>query len=279
MAENASAGLASSGAALAHALQRRQSLRQALTLVAQHAAAGVPGTDFAGVAVSRRDGRWVSLAQSHADARHLDAAQIRLGEGPVPDSEPEPEPGAPTGAAGAEAGRTEGVLNIADTATGCRRWPRFAAAAGEFGVRSLLVCRMRGGREQAGAALSLYARRPAAFDEHAEHTAALYGGYVSLTLFHATLVDSLKAGLVSRQSIGEATGILMERYRTTSPEAFGMLVGASQRLNTKLRDIALRVLETDCSPQEFTAETNAETTADTSANPAGSQQADARETV
>lgn len=275
MAENASAGLASSGAALADALQRRQSLRQALTLVAQHAAAGVPGTDFAGVAVSRRDGRWVSLAHSHADARHLDAAQLRLGEGPVPD----PGPGAPTGAEGAEAGRTEGVLNIADIATGCRRWPRFAAAAGEFGVRSLLVCRMRGGREQAGAALSLYARRPAAFDEHAERTAALYGGYVSLTLFHATLVDSLKAGLVSRQSIGEATGILMERYRTTSPEAFGMLVGASQRLNTKLRDIALRVLETGCSPQEFTAETNAETTADSTADPAGSQPAGARETV
>jgi hypothetical protein len=45
----------------------------------------------------------------------------------------------------------------------------------------------------------------------------------------------------------------MERHRVGSAEAFGMLVAASQRLNIKLRDIALRVVETDRSPQELAA--------------------------
>lgn len=243
MADPASADLASSGAALAHALQRRQTLRKALTLVAGHAAAGVPGAECAAVAVRRRGDRWAVLAHTDTPSRELTEQQVMLGEGPVPACVRDT-----TDDRGGRAS-AGGVLLLADTRS-IRHWPGFRAAAEVREVRSVLACRVRGGQ---GGALVVYARQPSAFDDHAARAAELYGGFASLALFHAAMVDSLRAGLLSRQGIGEATGILMERYKISSEEAFGMLVDASQRLNTKLRDIALRVVRTDRSPHEFTA--------------------------
>jgi AmiR/NasT family two-component response regulator len=56
-------------------------------------------------------------------------------------------------------------------------------------------------------------------------------------------VDLMKA-LESREVIGEAKGILMERLRITPEEAFDILRRSSQRINVKLREVALRLTET-----------------------------------
>ncbi|GAA1309732.1 hypothetical protein GCM10009634_75020 [Saccharothrix xinjiangensis] len=42
----------------------------------------------------------------------------------------------------------------------------------------------------------------------------------------------------TRDLIGQAKGILMERHKITADEAFAMLVRSSQSANTKLRDVA-----------------------------------------
>ena len=51
----------------------------------------------------------------------------------------------------------------------------------------------------------------------------------------------LHEALSSRDVIGQAKGILMERLRITPEDAFDTLRRASQRLNIKLRDIAERL--------------------------------------
>ena len=57
-------------------------------------------------------------------------------------------------------------------------------------------------------------------------------------------VDGLEEALLSRDVIGQAKGILMERLHLTSEQAFEELRGASQQQNRKLRDIAALLAET-----------------------------------
>ncbi len=56
--------------------------------------------------------------------------------------------------------------------------------------------------------------------------------------------EHLDQALASRDVIGQAKGILMERERLTSDQAFDLLRRASQMLNIKLREVADRVAET-----------------------------------
>jgi hypothetical protein len=57
-------------------------------------------------------------------------------------------------------------------------------------------------------------------------------------------LDGLKLALASRDTIGQAKGILMERYRLSADEAFEQLRVASQTGNCKLIDLARQLTET-----------------------------------
>jgi AmiR/NasT family two-component response regulator len=50
--------------------------------------------------------------------------------------------------------------------------------------------------------------------------------------------------LSTRDVIGQAKGILMERQRLSAGEAFDLLRRASQRLNRKLAEVAQHLTET-----------------------------------
>ena len=55
---------------------------------------------------------------------------------------------------------------------------------------------------------------------------------------------NLQQALDSRDVIGQAKGILMERLKVTPEDAFDILRRASQHLNVKLRDIAHTLTQT-----------------------------------
>ena len=54
----------------------------------------------------------------------------------------------------------------------------------------------------------------------------------------------------SRGVVGQAQGILMERYKVTADEAFGLLVRSSSVTNRKLRDIADDLASTGTLPTD-----------------------------
>jgi AmiR/NasT family two-component response regulator len=58
----------------------------------------------------------------------------------------------------------------------------------------------------------------------------------------------LRTAVMSRAFIEQAKGILMERHKITEDEAFTILAHASQRTNTKLRDVAAALVRTGASP-------------------------------
>ena len=60
--------------------------------------------------------------------------------------------------------------------------------------------------------------------------------------------DNLQSALGSREIIGQAQGILMEREKITAEQAFNLLRQSSQHLNRKLRDVAQDLVDTGETP-------------------------------
>jgi transcriptional regulator with GAF, ATPase, and Fis domain len=125
------------------------------------------------------------------------------------------------------------------------RWPVFAEMAMEMGIGSVLSTPMVRSPGDAIGALNIYARDDGSFSEHETRTAAVLGEHAAilvgnaLALIGAThLNEQLRVALASREIIGEAKGIIMERQTCTRDEAFDILRRASQRENRKLRDLA-----------------------------------------
>jgi AmiR/NasT family two-component response regulator len=58
--------------------------------------------------------------------------------------------------------------------------------------------------------------------------------------------------VASRQQIGQAVGILMERHKIDEDTAFARLVAASQQARVKIRDIAARISQTGEEPEQAT---------------------------
>jgi len=64
----------------------------------------------------------------------------------------------------------------------------------------------------------------------------------------AARAGGLQAALITREVIGQAQGILMERERISADQAFDLLRRASQHLNVKLRDVAQELVDTGRNP-------------------------------
>ncbi len=62
--------------------------------------------------------------------------------------------------------------------------------------------------------------------------------------FAARQIDGLKLGMQSRLLIGQAQGILMERFKVDAEKAFAYLVRASSHRNVKLREVAAELVRT-----------------------------------
>ena len=61
-------------------------------------------------------------------------------------------------------------------------------------------------------------------------------------------LTQLRTVMLSRALIEQAKGILMERHKIKEDEAFTILTHASQRTNTKLRDVAAELVRTGALP-------------------------------
>lgn len=131
------------------------------------------------------------------------------------------------------------------------RWPDFALRAASLGIYSVLVAPLVGARATVGV-VSWYATAPRAFDEGDAGAAAAFATHAGIALAQSVLEANLRVGLQTREEIGRAVGILMERHRVTAADAFGMLVVASQHAHRKLRDVAAWMNETGEDPSALT---------------------------
>lgn len=86
--------------------------------------------------------------------------------------------------------------------------------------------------------MNLYSRQAGVFGDESEHIGLLFAAHAALAYSAVHQKAGLTRSVATRQLIGQAQGILMERHKLTADQAFALLVKASQHHNTKLRDIA-----------------------------------------
>jgi hypothetical protein len=145
------------------------------------------------------------------------------------------------------------LIFYADDLSKDLRWLHFAPLATRAGIRSVLALPLSADTDRG--ALNLYARYPSAFGVVDRAKAALLVSMANLALSVAHSHEdgerraaNLHAGLSSRETIGEALGILIERERITARQAFDILRRASQHLNVKLREVAQNLVDTGEDP-------------------------------
>jgi GAF domain-containing protein len=188
----------------------------------------VPGCEQAGISMVEKG--TVETPASYGEvAAKCDKLQEHLGEGPCITALLEAE-----------------VVRIDDLEQD-ERWPKFAVGALREGVRSMLAVRLATQRDKL-AALNMYSGQPGAFDENSEAMAIGYAAHVGLALSALDRETNLRRALESREVIGQAIGILMERHRITASQAFDVMVHASQQSNVKLRVIAEELSRTGSLP-------------------------------
>ena len=207
-------------------LAGRRSIRdldETLSQIVVSAVQTVPHVDAGGMSLAEK-GRITSRHPSNDVVTQLDRLQSHLEEGPCITALEEPP--------------ADGMIFARDLAgDDARRWPRFAPRAVEAGYRSMLSTQLsaEGGTR---AALNLYASAPDVFDAESRQVAGLFGVQAAMLLYGSEQAAFLQRAVDTRDVIGQAKGILMERFTVDDDEAFQMLVRSSQDTNMKLVDVA-----------------------------------------
>jgi GAF domain-containing protein len=210
-------------------LERFEDVTGFLDSLVQWAVEQTPGAEACGLTLEQAGRGWTVTYSGELAARG-DERQYELDDGPC-----------------LAAMRSGQVVAVEDMASD-KRWGAYPQRAFDAGVRSTLSFPLAPGTLGRGA-LNLYASRPSAFTDADRATGQMCAGQASGALSIAwrmaereRAVDDLTHGMITRQEIGQAVGLLMAQRRCTADEAFELLKGASQRSNEKLRDIAHRMV-------------------------------------
>lgn len=227
--------LVASFAGLARELFRSEELTDALPQVLKFTVNAVAGCDSASITLWQQ-GRAADTVASDPIAGELDELQFGAGVGPAP-----------------EALYSERPIYVPDLARSSGL-PLLAASATERGVASVLSHGLFVHQPAQWSALgtfTLYGSTANAFSDDDLEFGSVLAAYVAVAVnvtHLRTEVDrheaALHRGLTTRDVIGQAKGILMERQRLSAGEAFDVLRRASQRLNRKLADVAQYLAET-----------------------------------
>ena len=217
-------------ARLAHELHEVESFEETIELVVESTPALI-GCDFAGVILARRGHRFENGAATAPLAEKADRLQIEYAEGPALDACLEVR-----------------NLVVRDLTTE-ERWPMWRSATEEIGVRSVLAVRLWTSHATLGA-LSLYCLRPDGYDAADVAVAEILGRHASIALASARQEESLSQAVDARKLIGQAQGILMERYDLDDRRAFDVLRRYSQDHNVKLNEVARLLISTRKLPRD-----------------------------
>lgn len=120
------------------------------------------------------------------------------------------------------------------------RWPRFAAPASGWGIRSML-CTPLVHQQQILGALCIASSVPDAFDDDALAMIDIFATHAVIALAGTRDRAELITALDSRDLVGQAKGILMERHHLSAEKAFAVLVRVSQDNDTTLRAVCTRL--------------------------------------
>ncbi|MEV0288672.1 MULTISPECIES: GAF and ANTAR domain-containing protein [unclassified Kribbella] len=184
------------------------------------------GCTYAGVVLVARGRRPEVLALTDPLVATLYELQIEAGDGPM-----------------ITAIQEERVVLVADVEAETR-WSRaWITQVRAAEIRTIVHLPLLA-HGRAEAVLSLYDKAPNAFDDDDLAIAHILARHASVAIANAREEESLAEAIDARKLIGQAMGILMERYGLDGDRAFEVLKRYSQQYNRKLRDVAQELIDT-----------------------------------
>jgi hypothetical protein len=225
--------LASAFAAIAENLYAADSFDDVLLRIAQTAVSTVAGCEMASVTLGGQ-GSYETAATTDVAASMVDRAQYDVDEGPSLDAVDEP---------------IVYAQSFPDT-----RWPTLASRPADLGAHSAASYRLAASSlETTGieGSLNTYGTQQNAFSDEAQQIGLILAAHASVAAGVVRerdalqdLAQNLNKALLSRDVIGQAKGILMERLNLSPEDAFDVLRRSSNQLNEKLHAVAMSVAET-----------------------------------
>lgn len=212
-------------ARMALALHEEATLEKTLERLLEFAIKAV-GCEHAGVIFVNSKRQVKTLAATHPVVASLDKVQFDCGEGPdleVVDDD-------------------HYSVSVPDTAADTR-WPDWCRAVAGAGLGSMLGIRLQTVHATIGS-LNLYAVEKDAFSVEARDVADILAQHASIALDTARDTENLWEAIDARRLIGQAQGIVMERYQVDAERAFEVLRRYSQDRNIKLQKVAHDLVET-----------------------------------
>jgi GAF domain-containing protein len=172
----------------------------------------------------RRKGETVVSSAPRVDEAH--ELQVNMGEGPCLDVLMAGQPG---------------TFIVGDTETD-RRFPRWGPEAARLKLRSSVSAVLETSEKRFGS-LNVYSDQPHTFSRDDAEVIGIFSRQAARAIAAAEESEGLARALDSRKVIGQALGILMERFELTEDGAMSYLLRVSQHRNIKLREIARLVVE------------------------------------
>jgi GAF domain-containing protein len=222
---NARNELAERMAQLSREMAAPRALEHVLADVTTAAVQLIPAADIAGVLLVKKGGDFASLADTDSLVAQLDKLQHDFGEGPC-----------------ADAALKQTIVRTDDLREE-PRWPRYAPAAVRHGVLSSLSFKLYTTDRTAGA-LNLFSFKPGVWDTEAETIGSVFAAHAAAAILAGRHGEQMQSALSSRDRIGQAKGIIMERFGVDDVRAFELLRTLSQENQMKLVDIAQRIIDT-----------------------------------
>ncbi len=124
-----------------------------------------------------------------------------------------------------------------------KRWPRFIQAAAEVGVRAMMCVPFDAGENKSGS-VNMYSSSAGVFTGQSREVGELFTAHAAVAFTAGRENEQLHQAVQGRDVIGQAKGMIMERFSVDADHAFGLLRKLSQDSNVKLSQIAQRVIET-----------------------------------
>lgn len=197
-------------------------LDHTLAQITRTAVEVLPGVRSASITVRHADGRLETFAPTDDGLFVVDAAQYELREGPCYDA------------------ATNSVHVISPNLAADERFPRYSQIALAAGIRAQAGLRLYDTPSSQGA-LDLYSGKVGTFAD-LETLGALFAHHAATAIAYAGEVHNLEQAMQTRKVIGQAIGILMERYGLDEQRAFAFLNRLSQHRNVKLRLLAQEIV-------------------------------------
>ncbi|MBJ7289972.1 GAF and ANTAR domain-containing protein [Williamsia sp.] len=204
-----------------------RSLDDVLNDVVDGAVQNVPGVESASISVtSGRAELKTEVATDELAVRHNEI-QVKHGEGPC-----------------LAAAWDEPIVRVDDLDTETR-WPAYVAEARDaIPYRAILSFRLYTAAETLGS-LTMYSRAPGNFGEDVEEIGAIFAAHAANAWIASERNIQFNSALASRDIIGQAKGMIMERFSIDAVQAFELLRRLSQDSNVKLVELATQLVETD----------------------------------